>query len=81
MSNPATTQPRIITLGVLGGAYKGKRASLAITLTHSVAIDQTYISLCGNENMADEYSSEPEDHALAPTCKRCLRKDPRFNGK
>lgn len=66
------------TLGVLGGAYKGKRANLKVTLTHAVAIEAGgtigEIAICGQPNMADIYSSSEADRALPPTCTRCQRK-------
>lgn len=67
-----------VTLGVLGGAYKGNRASLKITLTHAVEVDGEdstgEIAICGQRNMADFYSASDEEKAQAPTCPKCARK-------
>jgi hypothetical protein len=76
------TARNIVTLNVLGGAYKGKRASLKVTLTHSRDLDASgEVAICGQPNMADEYSADDDEKVLPPTCPKCLRKDPRFNGK
>lgn len=70
---------RIVTLPVLAGAYRGKRASLAVTLTHSRDLDAPgEDGLCRQPNMADEFSTSTEEQAKPPTCPKCLRKDPRF---
>lgn len=77
----------IKTLGLLAGAYKGKRASLQVTLTHSFDVDgnwETTTTLCGSikgESVCDEGAYSDEQMAAAPTCQRCLKKDPRFGGK
>jgi len=65
------------TRGVLAGAYRGGRANLKVLLTHTV--DETDLPLCAvnPDSIADEYSC-PEGADTAPTCKKCLSKDPRF---
>jgi hypothetical protein len=68
------------TRAILGGAYKGKRASLKAMLTHAVEIDAAGSEirvLCGRidlDSLADCFSG---DTTKAPTCPRCAKKDPR----
>lgn len=58
--------------GVLAGAYRGGRKSLAITLTHASA-DGGSTSLCGKtENLCDLVEEGPA------TCKACARKAGRY---
>ena len=66
------------TYGVLAGAYRGGRKSLDKLLTHATQ-DEGRTALCGgvNEwNLAEPVTQADAD--AAPTCKRCLKKDPRF---
>ena len=74
---------KIITLGVLAGAYSGRRPSKEQALTH--AIDAKFdgggdgFSLCGRiraDHLVD--SNGMKDVNVPPTCKNCLRKDLRF---
>jgi hypothetical protein len=60
------------TCGVLAALYKGKQLEKA--LSHSY-YRYASTSLCGipANHLADDYSQK------RPTCKRCLKKDPRFN--
>ena len=73
-----TNTTMTVTLSVLGGAYKGKRASLKVTLTHAVDVEADgatgEIAICGQQNMADVYSSSDAEKALAPTCPKCQAK-------
>lgn len=78
MTNTNTT-PRLGTLYVLAGAYRGKRASLKVLLTHTVDLDNGHeIAICGQPNMGDEGGVSESELALPPTCPKCLRKDTRF---
>jgi hypothetical protein len=63
---------KIETCGVLAAVYKGRQMEKA--LSHSYYREAS-TSLCGigAYHLADDYSQKK------PTCKRCLRKDPRFN--
>lgn len=76
------TTKNYLTYSVLAGAYKGKRASLKVTLTHSVEVDAEGViasedALCGQPNMCD-YATE-EEKALPPTCPKCLAKLAKLN--
>ena len=73
----------IITLGVLGGAYSGRRPNQEKMLRHS--IDKKFdgggngFSLCGRipaDHLVDSYGMK--DVNVPPTCKTCFRRDPRF---
>jgi hypothetical protein len=78
---------QFVTLGLLAAAYRGGRANLKNMRTHSVGYKNNDISdwdgnktLCGLvplDHMADVNSS-PEGIHEKPTCKKCLRYDPRF---
>ncbi len=85
----ATKRPRASsastfkTLEVLAGAYKGRRTSLKVMLTHTVEYldDREVRVLCGRvelDSLADEFSGNTK---AVPTCKVCLSKDPRFQGQ
>lgn len=74
-----SADPQLVTLYVLGGAYKGNRRDLKILLTHTRDLNYPgEVAICGQKNIADEYSSSSEDQAKPPTCPKCLSKDPRF---
>jgi hypothetical protein len=73
----------IITLEVLAGAYSGRRPTREQMLFHS--IDRKFdnggegVSLCGRiraDHLVD--SNGMENVGIPPTCKPCLRRDPRF---
>lgn len=79
-AGPADADKEFTTRGVLGGAYKGGRASLKAMLTHTVP-PGTERSLCRgvkDGNMADSYSCTEAELQLPPTCPKCLARDPRF---
>lgn len=71
---------RLQTRAVLAGAYRGQMRS---TLTHTVAVNEdgsdAYVKYkCVEvDSLADEHASDPN---APPTCKKCLRRDPRFQG-
>lgn len=68
---------RILTLGVLAGAYRG--SSSKILLTHASA-DDGDTALCGRVrpgHLADEFS-DTAGLNRRPTCPLCAKKDPRF---
>lgn len=68
---------KIVTLGVLAAANKGKRQDLKNTLYHA-ADESTYIPLCGKvkpESLVDDGSADTE-----PTCPLCRKRDPRLKG-
>jgi hypothetical protein len=71
----------IKTFGLLGGAYKGGRKNLKNLLTHSAVDCGEGMTLCGKIEcckLADEYAHTEAEISAPPTCKGCLRKDPRF---
>lgn len=65
-----TARRRLLTLGVLAGAYRGRQEHRAI-LTHA-AIEGAARALCGYdaENLVDSFGAERG----APSCPRCLKK-------
>ena len=73
---------KIETRSVLAGAYRGKSAKLAATLTHAVYVDPNDdtlppVPLCRGvdpDNIADPYASQV---AATPTCPKCAKLDPR----
>lgn len=70
---------RFKTLAVLAGAYKGKAAQQAATLTHTFDSIEDRV-LCGRvkvESLADDNAS---DVRARPTCVVCLARDPRVWG-
>lgn len=74
----------IQTRWMLAGAYKGGRQDLKHLLTHSVEVDanecEAELTLCGRikgERLADVMADEAGNDK-PPTCKTCLRRDPRF---
>lgn len=83
-------QNQYMTLGVLAAAYRGKNANLKNLRTHTVVFqnnDATDLvgdsTLCGSirlDHMVDSNGMAPEYDVLRekPTCKRCLKYDPRF---
>lgn len=65
----------IQTREILAAAYKGRRVSQRVLLSHAVMLDNVgrpLRVLCGRvqlHSLADEWASEP---TLPPTCPRCL---------
>lgn len=71
---------RFETRGVLAGAYRGRRKTLALTRTHDVEIDENGHEIrvsCGRiplDHLADRFAAFSDDELVAaPTCPRCLR--------
>jgi hypothetical protein len=59
------------TRGVLGGAYRGGRASLAVMLTHLADVD-TDVAYCRKTiNIADRFSMTEDERRARPTCPKC----------
>lgn len=77
--------PRILTLDLLGDAYKGGRKNLKVLLSHTL-VEQSdgswpETSLCGripSDHLVDAYGMPPERLNGPPTCPTCLKRDPRF---
>jgi hypothetical protein len=66
---------RLHTRHVLAGAYRGRDLDYRSTLSHAVLMDgdRDVRLLCSSRvDIADEYSSTPEQGARPPTCPRCL---------
>ena len=64
---------RYETRGVLAGAY----VKLENMLTHTVSVSDE-MPLCSRvdpDHIGDSYASDPNEK---PTCKTCLRRDPRW---
>lgn len=67
----------IQTREVLAAAYRGKRLTLASTRTHAFDT-RTGVVLCRGSVQAKHLADEAcGDVHAAPTCPRCLRRDPR----
>jgi hypothetical protein len=64
----------IRTVAVLAAAYKGQRASLSATRTHSFDT-RTGETLCGKVN-PDHLTEAPDEHYPAD-CPTCAKRDPR----
>lgn len=70
----------IETVGLLAGAYN--KQTEKNQLRHSVA-DYADTTLCGKikaEKLADNCAYSEEELKSPPSCKACLKKDPRFQG-
>lgn len=74
------SDPKVETRAVLAGAYRGGRASLKTTLSHTVEVDDAGRArrvLCNDvalDSIADRHAADPD---AKPTCPRCVKKDPR----
>jgi hypothetical protein len=68
----------IQTRQLLAGAYKASDPRSMLTHSYVEKLDKV---LCGKvmaDHIADEYSGSRADLAKPPTCKTCLKRDPRF---
>jgi hypothetical protein len=72
------TEPRLQTRPILGGIY-GPMHSRRGMLTHTVTLPDG-IPLCSVKptSVADAGSLCGDEGERPPTCKTCLRRDPRF---
>ncbi|UOF80409.1 hypothetical protein [Caudoviricetes sp.] len=75
-----TTEQKLTTRQILAGAYRGKRANLTVLLTHTYdeVSGETLCRKVDGDNIVDEFGHTAEELADKPTCKCCLRRDPRF---
>ncbi len=79
-TNELYPRGRYQTRGVLAGCYRGKAAKYESVLTHTADTHVRYgQAICGKlkGDLADEYSN-PAGLNEPPTCKACLKKDPRW---
>ena len=77
---PDLTTVQFRVLGVLAGAYRGGRRSLAATLTHAAPADGGW-SLCERiteDNLVDRYGGQPA--GSVPTCATCARRLAKISG-
>ena len=67
------------TRAVLAGAYRGKSASMASTLTHLAISERAHCSK--RLNLADSYALSETERAARPTCPKCAAKWDKLSGK
>ena len=71
------------TLGVLAGAYRGKKAEARTLLTH-LLINDGETSKVGcrqpKDRLVDEYGMTDEEIVARPTCTTCAKKWDKIHG-
>lgn len=72
----------MMTLGLLGAAYKGGRASLKSTLAHLLIEPSDAKAACGQraDHLVDEQAYESYELQYRPTCPRCAKRWDKLNG-